>query len=300
MGRVIVIGSINIDLVVAAGRLPAAGETVLGGRFSQHPGGKGANAAVAAARAGADVTFIGAVGDDAYGQTAVAALGADGIDVSGIRTIDAPTGIALIVVGPRGENQIAIAPGANGAVTADALALDGERGVLITNFEVQLTTVIAAVEAANAAGWISIVDPAPAHAIPAALLAAGPLLLPNEHELTVAIGNDEAAMALDELMARHAGAVVVTQGAAGALLADGERHERFAGYPAPAAVDSTGAGDTFAGVLAAWLADGATIDAGIDAANAAAALSVARAGARDGMPTREQIVAFQRGRPPIS
>jgi ribokinase len=296
--RVVVIGSINVDLVVAADRLPQAGETVLGGRFSQSPGGKGANAAVAAARAGASVTMIGAVGDDAHGRFALDALIADGVDTGGVRTVGAHTGVALIAVDPRGENQITVAPGANTAVTGEALRFDPEPGVLITNFEIPLPVVIAAVEAARAAGWTAIVDPAPAHALPMALLAAGPILLPNEHELTVAIGNDDAATALDELMARHAGRIIVTQGAAGALLAEGDRRERFPGYPAPAVLDSTGAGDTFCGVLATWLAEGATIDEAIDAANAAAALSVAQVGARAGMPTRAELDAFRGGTRP--
>jgi ribokinase len=158
--------------------------------------------------------------------------------------------------------------------------------------------VVAAVEAAQAAGWTAIVDPAPAHALPAALLAAGPILVPNEHELTVAIGNDDASTALDELTARHAGRIVVTQGAAGALLAERDRREHVPGYPAPAVVDTTGAGDAFCGVLATWLAEGGTIEDAIDAANAAAALSVAKVGARAGMPTRLELDAFRRGELP--
>lgn len=271
---------------------------MLGGRFTQSAGGKGANAAVAAARAGASVTMIGAVGDDAHGRFAIEALIAEGVDTAGVRTVAAQTGVALIAVGPRGENQITVAPGANALVTSDALRFDAEPGVLIANFEIPLPVVVAAVEAAHAAEWTAIVDPAPAHAIPAALLAAGPILLPNEHELTVAIGNDDASTALDELMARHVGRIIVTQGAAGVLLAEGDRRERFPGYPAPAVLDSTGAGDAFCGVLATWLAEGATIDEAIDAANAAAALSVAQVGARAGMPSRTELDAFRKGELP--
>lgn len=296
--RVIVIGSINVDLVVSVARLPAPGETVLGGQFAQHAGGKGANAAVAAARAGAEVTMIGAVGDDAHGRFALDALAAEGVDTAPIRIGAAATGVALVVVGPRGENLIAVAPGANADLAVDELPVSGEAGALVSNFEVPLPTVVAAVRAAREAGWITLVDPAPAHALPAALLAEGPILLPNEHELTVAIGNDDAGMALDELVERHHGPVVVTQGAAGALLAERGRREQFRGYPAPALVDTTGAGDTFAGVLATWLAEGASLDEGIDAANAAAALAVSRAGARDGMPTRAEIDRFRRGEAP--
>lgn len=296
--RVVVVGSINVDLIILADRLPRPGETVLGGRFTQAAGGKGANAAVAAARAGADVMLVGAVGDDAHGRYSLEVLAAEGIDTSRVRVVAAATGVALISVGPRGENQITVAPGANAEVVAGQLPLDGEPGALIANFEIPLLTVVAAAEAARDAGWTAIVDPAPAHALPAALLAAGPILLPNEHELTVSIGNDNAAVALDELIARHAGMVVVTQGAAGALLAEEGRRERFPGYPAPAVVDTTGAGDAFCGVLATWLAEGSTIDDAIDAANAAAALAVARVGARSGMPTRSELDGFRRGELP--
>ena len=291
---VCVVGSINIDLVVAADRLPHPGETVLGGRFSIHDGGKGANAAIAAARAGASVAMVGAVGSDDHGTRALAALEAEGIDTSRVRRLDTdPTGVALIAVGPRGENQIVVAPGANAAWELD----DGDReavrsaAVLLTNHEVPAAIVVEAIRIADGAGRRTILNPAPAHALPSDVLRIGPILTPNEHELVVAIGNDETEGALDELMDRHAGPVVVTQGPAGAMLAHGERRERFAGYAAPAVVDTTGAGDTFNGVLAAWLADGASLDDAIRAANVAAGMSVAAAGAREGMPRRDVIAA---------
>jgi ribokinase len=268
------------------------GETVLGGRFATHDGGKGANQAVAAARAGARVTIIGAVGRDAYGTRARAALAAEGIDVSRVREVDAePTGIALIVVGPRGENQIVVAPGANATLVLDDedRALIADASVVLANHEVSNEVVVDALSVATRAGATTILNPAPARALPADVLRLGPILTPNEHELVVAIGNDATDAALDELVARHAGPVVVTQGPAGVLLAIDERRERFPGRAAPELVDTTGAGDTFNGVLAAWLADGATLDNAIGAANAAAALSVAAAGARAAMPTREAI-----------
>lgn len=290
--RVCIVGSLNIDLVVAADRLPRPGETVLGGRFSVHDGGKGANQAVAAARAGATVSMIGAVGRDEYGRRALAALQAEGIDLSWIRELDGePTGMAIIAVGPRGENQIVVAPGANAAFTLDDADLERIAGsrVLLTNHEVPNAVILPALVAAADAGVRAILNPAPARGIPADILRLGPILTPNEHELVVAIGNDETEGALDELTARHAGPVIVTQGPAGALLAQDDRRERFAGYPAPEVVDTTGAGDTFNGVLAAWLARGASLDEAIVAANAAASLSVAAAGAREGMPRRDAI-----------
>ena len=294
-GGVCIIGSINVDLVVAADRLPAPGETVLGGRFSTHDGGKGANQAVAAARAGATVTMIGAIGRDAHGARARAALAAEGVDVARVREMDAePTGIALIAVGPRGENQIVVAPGANGTLVLDDedRARIADASVVLTNHEVPNEVVIDALAVAARAGATSMLNPAPARAIPAEILHLGPILTPNEHELVVAIGNDDTGAALDELVARHAGPIVVTQGPAGAVLAAGDRRERFPGRTPPDVVDTTGAGDTFNGVLAAWLADGASLEAAIGAANAAAALSVAAAGARGGMPNREAIESF--------
>jgi ribokinase len=290
--RVCIVGSINIDLVVAADRLPRPGETVLGGRFLVHDGGKGANQAVAAARAGAAVSMIGAVGQDEYGRRALAALEAEGIDVSAVRQLDGePTGVAIIAVGPRGENQIVVAPGANAAFTLDDGDLEriAGAGVLLTNHEVPGAVIVPALRAAAGAGVRSILNPAPARAIPADVLRLGPILTPNEHELVVAIGNDETEAALDELVARHAGPIIVTQGPAGALLAQKDRRERFDGFPAPEVVDTTGAGDTFNGVLATWLANGASLEQAIVAANAAASLSVGAAGAREGMPRRDAI-----------
>ncbi len=293
--RVVVIGSINVDFVVTTDRLPAPGETVLGGRFSTHHGGKGANQAVAAARAGAQVTMIGTVGMDEHGERELAALAEEGVDVTRVRRSDAePTGVALVTVGSRGENQIAVAPGANALVRVDDedRSIIAAAGVLLTNHEVPAATVLDALRTARDSGTTAILNPAPARALSAEVLELGPILTPNEHELIVAIGNDETASALDELAARHSGPIIVTQGPAGALLVDGERRKRFAGHVVPAVVDTTGAGDTFCGVLAAWLADGASLDDAIRAANAAAARSVGAAGARAGMPAREEIASL--------
>jgi ribokinase len=295
---VCIIGSINVDLVVAADRLPAPGETVLGGRFAVHDGGKGANAAVAAARAGASVAMVGAVGTDAHGDRALAALEAEGIDLTRVRRVPGePTGVALVVVGPRGENQIVVAPGANGSfeLDDDDLASIARARVVVTNHEVAPRVVREALGAARDAGVLSILNPAPARALSSEILAIGPILTPNEHELVVAIGNEVTGSALDELAARHAGPIVVTQGPAGAILARGERRDRFGGHPAPALVDTTGAGDTFNGVLAAWLAAGAELEPAIRAAIVAGALSVGAAGARDGMPSRAAIEAALEG-----
>ncbi len=205
--RVAVIGSINVDLVVSVDHLPEPGETVGEGRFATHDGGKGANQAVAAARAGAEVAIIGAVGADGYGARAVSALSAAGIDVSRVRLLDEQaTGVAIIAVGPRGENQIAVAPGANAAIelTEDDLAVIASADVLLVSHEVPQAAILAGLRAASEAGRIGILNPAPARALPADVLAIGPILTPNEHELIVAIGNDDTAAALDELATRNA------------------------------------------------------------------------------------------------
>jgi ribokinase len=289
---VVVIGSINVDFVVTADHLPAPGETVSDGRFAIHDGGKGANQAVAAARAGADVSVIGAVGNDDHGERAVAALVSEGIDVSRVRRVESePTGVALVVVGARGENQIAVAPGANATIELgqdDRLAI-ARADVLLVSHEVPSAAVLGGIRAAREAGRIAILNPAPARALPAELLALGPIITPNEHELIVAIGNDDTAAALDELSTRNDGPIIVTQGPAGALLAVGGSRERFDGYAADEVVDTTGAGDTFCGVLAACLADGRTLADAIRAANAAGSLSVGTHGARAGMPARAAI-----------
>jgi ribokinase len=290
VGQVVVIGSINVDLVVEVERLPAPGETVAGRRFSEHQGGKGANQAVAAARAGARVRLIGAVGDDERGRAALEALEEEGVDVGAVRRVAAPTGVALVVVGPRGENQIAVAAGANEELTPEDVVTSGSSGVVLATFESPMPAVLAAVAAARNQGATAIVDPAPAHALPQALLELGPILTPNEHELTVAIGNEDSAAALDELAARNGGPIIVTQGAAGALLAAGDRRDRFDGFRIPQVVDTTGAGDAFNGALAAFLAEGRPLPSAVRLANAAAALSIGQRGAREGMPRRSAIL----------
>ncbi|MDQ3688686.1 MAG: ribokinase [Chloroflexota bacterium] len=294
--HVVVIGSINIDLVVVADRLPRPGETVLGGQFATHDGGKGANQAVAAARAGAQVSMIGAVGTDAHGERALSALMEEGIDVTRVRRLaNELTGVAIVAVGPRGENQIVVAPGANATLELeeDDRILIGSADCTLTNHEIPAAAMIDALRTAHAAGVTAILNPAPARALSSEVLTLGPILTPNEHELVVAIGNEITGVALDELATRHRGPIIVTQGPAGALLVDGRRRERFEGRVPPGmVVDTTGAGDTFCGVLAAWLSEGRSLDEAIAAANAAGAMSVGAAGARDGMPTRAALEAF--------
>ena len=280
---VFVIGSINVDLVVRAQTLPAPGETVTGGTFERHGGGKSANQAVAAARAGASVRMIGAVGDDDLGEEAVGQLAAEGIDTSRIARLGAPTGVALIAVDAAGENQIAVASGANAELSPAAVeaALDGapEGAVALLGLEVPDATVLPAARAARAAGLTVVLNPAPARPLGDELLSLAPILTPNGGEAAALSGEDEPEAAASALAARTGAPVVVTIGAGGALLVSGDDVERV---PAPAveAVDTTGAGDAFNGALAAALAGGAALAEAVREAVAVAAESVRRPGAR--------------------
>jgi ribokinase len=302
-GAVVVVGSVNADLVVTVRQLPLAGETVTGGTFARHGGGKGANQAVAAARAGARVAFVGAVGADDLGDEALRELEAEGIDVSAVqRLADVPTGVAAIVVDERGENQIAVASGANAALTGEAvtaalapLLAGPARGVVLLGHEVPPEAVAAGAEAARAAGWQAILNPAPARALIDDL--DGVILTPNRDEaraLAEQSGDsargrstgDDVAAAARALNARTGAPVLITLGAEGALL-DGDA------FPAPPVevVDTTGAGDAVNGALAARLAAGDPLREAVRFALAAASLSTRSPGARAGMPRREDVLA---------
>jgi ribokinase len=286
--RVVVVGSVNVDLVVSAPSLPAAGETVTGGRFGQFGGGKGANQAVAAARLGASVSFVGAVGEDAFGDGALRELESEGIDVSAVvRRPGVPTGVALIVVDAAGENQIAVASGANAEVAGEGVELPQGGGVVLLGHEVPDAPLVAAARAAVAAGWRVVLNPAPAREIARDVLAARPILTPNASEAAQLTGAGDPAEAARRLRERTGAPVLVTLGADGALLLD-EELERF---PAPKVdvVDTTGAGDTVNGALAAELAGGRPLRDAVAFALAAAALSTRAEGARGGMPRREEV-----------
>jgi ribokinase len=299
-GGVVVVGAVNVDLVVVADRLPSPGVTVAGSGLQTFGGGKAANAAVAAARVGAAVHLVGAVGADANGQGALDELTGDGVDVTAVaRLRDQPTGVALIVVDASGENQIALGPGANGAVTpalveaALAALLPGTAYVLVST-EIPAAAVVAAVVQAAAHHVPCVINPAPALPCVLDTLEYGPILTPNEGELAElaallgrpGVSTDEA---LDVVIARTGSAVAVTLGAAGCRLAtpDGTRHT----IPAPptTVVDTTGAGDTFNGVLVAGLAEGMDLRAAARRAVGAASLSVRAAGARTGMPRASEV-----------
>lgn len=292
MKPVAVLGSANMDLVVRQPRRAEPGETIFGTHFRTGPGGKGLNQAVAAARAGAEVTFVAAVGADDFGVRLRSWLQDEGIDVSRVRIADEPTGIAQITVTEDGENSIVVVAGANARSTLDDA--DREAIAAASHLVVQLERPEALLREAMAfarqVGVTTVLTPAPARDGIDELVALADVLVPNEGEAALLSGESDperAAVALS----RRAGIVIVTLGARGALVAvHGEVVERV---PAPAvtAVDTTGAGDTFTGVLVASLAAGDELRDALANAAAAASVSVTRHGAAESMPSADEIRA---------
>ena len=299
MSSVVVVGSSNTDMIVRVPRLPAPGETVLGGAFSTAPGGKGANQAVAAARLGADVTFVARVGTDTFGQQAVAGFQAEGIDCQFVlQDPDAPSGVALIGVDDgTGENSILVASGANallseGDIERAQSAIEGA-DVLLCQLESPLPTVQAALRLARAAGVITVLNPAPAQALPDDLLALVDVLTPNETEAAELTGESTPEDAAPVLLGHGAKSVLVTLGAAGVLLAAADGITHFPGIRVPNVADTTAAGDCFSGALAVALAEGHTLSDGVRFAQRAAALSVTKTGAQPSLPTRTEVDNWQ-------
>ncbi|WLD11952.1 ribokinase [Planctellipticum variicoloris] len=298
-GRVLVVGSSNTDLIVRTERLPRPGETLLGGRFLSAPGGKGANQAVAAARAGAQVTFVARLGQDAYGDVALKGFHADGIDTQFIvRDAREPSGVALICVSAAGENSIAVAPGANAKLSAAdvrrAKAVVGPGDVVLVQLETSPVAVTAAAQLAATSGARLILNPAPAGPLPAEILPRVSIITPNETEAELLTGRrvrdprtaNLAARVLHELGVET---VILTLGARGAWVS--EPAGTFLAPPFPVqAVDTTAAGDVFNGALAARLVEGQPLAAAVHFASAAAAISVTRMGAQPSAPRRAEIL----------
>lgn len=285
MGRVVVLGSLNMDEVVVVPHLPAAGETVVGGSLRTTPGGKGANQAVAAARLGGEVHMVGRVGRDHFGATLRSSLAEEGVGVDALLDDAEPSGTALIIVDARGENQIAVAPGANGRIDeADverALDLVGEGDVLVAQLEIPLQAVGAAMRGARARGARTVLNAAPAVRLAPELLQALDVLVVNQHEAAVLAGGagDEGAT----LLAMGPRAVIVTLGGDGSLLRTAAGVRR-APAPRVEVVDTTAAGDAFVGALARWLAAGRALEEALPYANAAGAHAAAHAGAQTSLP----------------
>ncbi len=299
MGHVVVVGSINADYIVHISHLPQPGETVAGGVLAIRPGGKGANQAHAAAGLGASVVMIGAVGADAAGEDERAALRRSGVDTSGLMQSDGPSGVAVILVDEAGENMIAVAPGANGQLSAEAATARlsdriDDRSVLLASLEVPLEAVAAAARTARSAGATVIINPAPGVPLPADLLA-GAILTPNEVEIRlVAPDSRSEDEAIAAVLGAGARAVVVTRGARGASLYEPGQPESRLPAPYVAVVDTVGAGDAFNGALAVSLSAGEGLRHSVRWAVAAGAAACTGAGARGALPTRADVEALTR------
>ena len=309
-GEVLVVGAVHVDLVVTAERLPGPGDTVLGSELVSHGGGKGANAALAARRNGAEVTLLGAVGEDEHATVGLAELEQAGVRVDRVRRIAGHrTGTALIVVDAAGQNQIAVAPGAGAVLSAAVVAgtLDAllpRPDCVLVSTEVAPEAVAAAVRGSAAAGLTCVLNCAPPYPEVVELFAAGPILSPNQHELVIldqlssgstdTRAGAEPGTAASRLAGLTQAPVVVTLGADGALVAWPDAGVDHIPAPQVTACDTTGAGDTFNGVLAAQLASGAAFLDAVRVAVVAASMSVRAAGARAGMPTagalRDELV----------
>ncbi|MFC8274165.1 ribokinase [Streptomyces sp. NPDC057271] len=291
MTSIVVLGSTNMDLVAFVPRAPARGETVTGREFRTIPGGKGANQAVAAARAGADVSMIGAVGTDDFGARLRAALEASGVETDLLRTVEGPSGTAHIVVDDEGGNAIVVVPGANGTVASldhGDEALIANAGTLLLQLELPLPVVVEGALTARRLGVRTVLTPAPAQPLPPELLAATDLLVPNEHEAAALTGVADPRSAAIALLAQVP-EVVITLGAAGSLYAARDTEPFTVPAPRVRAVDTTAAGDTFVGALAVALGEGRPVREAMSWASTAAALSVQHEGASSSMPYRPEI-----------
>jgi ribokinase len=303
VNRIAVFGSANMDLVVRQERLPRPGETIFGSGFSTVPGGKGLNQAVAAARLGGAVDFLGAVGADAYGAELRELLAAEGIDAAGLASATGPTGTAHVSVVDSGENSIVVVPGANSSVTtltdAQRLTISGA-AYLVMQCELPVPALVAGLDAARAAGAFTVLTPAPVVALPAGFIAAVDLVVANRLEAAELSGETDPVRAAESLSAGGAWAIV-TLGEEGAVVRDDGAALGIAPARPVRAVDTTAAGDTFVGALVARLASGgkqggergeAEMVEAVRWATVAASVSVTRPGATSSMPTFAEVAAI--------
>lgn len=294
-----VVGSLNMDLVVQVPHQPISGETVLGSDYATYPGGKGANQAVAAARAGAEVQMWGAVGSDAFGAILKENLEQNGIDTRQLTELPGPSGIALITVDPSGQNRIVVSPGANGRYTPEGLPLFTPAALLLLQLEIPMPTVLAVAEQAFAQGIPILLNPAPIQPLPGSLLPQIRYLVLNETEATSLTQSpietpEQAQTAAQRLQKQGIPTVILTLGGAGLVWVDGEERGYLPAHSVKV-VDTTAAGDGFCGALAACLAAGGSLKEALRFANAAAALAVTRAGAQPSLAYRAEIEAFWAG-----
>lgn len=295
MANIIVIGSLNADLVVRAPRFPAPGETISGEDLAIIPGGKGANQAVAAARQGASVAMVGRVGDDSFGPALTQNLQKNNVDTSHVQTDSSATGTAIIVVDSNGQNSIVLSPGANGQVTpadVDTLSFQ-DADMLLLQIEIPLETVIHAASVARQNGLRVILNPAPAQSIPNSLLADVDILVPNESELGLLTGMPvtdaaSAELAAQALLDKGVQTVIVTLGSNGALLVTGDQTTHIPAFQEDV-IDTTAAGDAFIGGLAAALLKRKTLEEAVRYGNASGALAATKFGAQPSLPTAEEV-----------
>jgi ribokinase len=294
---IIVIGSINLDLIATVDRLPGAGETVPGDSFKTAPGGKGANQALAAARAGEKTRMIGAVGKDAFAAEALALLAAGGVDLTGIREAHAATGIALILVAGDGENMIAVVPGANGTVLPGDLAKAGlaKGDVVLLQHEIPLQTVEAALDAAREAGAVTVLNTAPFRSEAAGLLAKADYVIANETEFdlyaeALALSGRDRAARMQAFVKSTGRSIVVTLGSEGVIAATPDGFMTIDALKITP-VDTVGAGDTFCGYLGAGLSQGLSPKDALRRAAAAGSLACLKPGAQPSIPIASEVTA---------
>ncbi|MEN9201594.1 MAG: ribokinase [Thermostichus sp. DG_1_6_bins_120] len=291
-----VVGSLNMDLVVQVPHQPIPGETVLGSDYITYPGGKGANQAVAAARAGGQVQMWGAIGSDGFGHSLRENLQQNGVDTEQLQTFPGPSGLALITVDPSGQNRIVVSPGANGRYTPEHLPPFTPAALLLLQLEIPLPTVLAVAEQAFAQGIPILLNPAPIQPLPGSLLRQVRYLVLNESEAAQLTQlpietSAQALIAAQRLQEQGIPSVMITLGGAGLVWVDGVEKGYLPAYRVPV-VDTTAAGDGFCGALAAGLVAGGSLKQALRFASAAAALAVTRAGAQPSLAHRAEIEAF--------
>ncbi|MCI6428868.1 MAG: ribokinase [Rikenellaceae bacterium] len=292
-GNILVIGSSNTDMTIRASRLPAPGETILGGEFKMGRGGKGANQAVAAKRLGGNVTFVCKVGNDVFGNESVQAYTAEGMDISRILRSEKPSGTALIMVDDSGENCISVAPGANGDISVEDIRsiadLIRSASYLILQLEIPVAAVVEAAHIAHEAGVCVILNPAPATKLPESIFADIDILTPNQTETAILTGiSDDPDKAVARLAELGVGRIVMTRGSKGSAVYENGKCTLVDACKVNA-IDATAAGDTFCGALCVGLSEGLDLVEAARFATRASALTVQKMGAQESIPYRKDL-----------